>query len=219
MAHQHGYTAVMSHRSGETEDTTIADLAVALSTVRSNRVNFRTDRICKYNRLLRIEEALGSKAVYAGLSLGKHAKRSFCFSRSCGGRADTFFYLSAVFFRYHELKQEEERLVQRIQEIDSQIKSLTDEKYLLQNDIEYLEKVVREELGFVKPGEIIYELVTAKTRRGLWWLWISLRRLQWGNVSAATASTAISGKKTRNTNPSVIPEKMRTFPVWIVVTY
>ncbi|OQA57857.1 MAG: Cell division protein FtsB [Candidatus Omnitrophica bacterium ADurb.Bin277] len=62
--------------------------------------------------------------------------------------------------RYHELKQEEERLVRRIREIDAKIKALADEKYLLQNDVEYLEKVIREELGFVKPGEIIYEFAT-----------------------------------------------------------
>ncbi|HNX67970.1 MAG TPA: phosphopyruvate hydratase [Candidatus Omnitrophota bacterium] len=70
MAQQHAYTAVMSHRSGETEDTTIADLAVALSTgqIKTGSTS-RTDRICKYNRLLRIEEALGSKAVYAGPKL------------------------------------------------------------------------------------------------------------------------------------------------------
>ena len=66
------------------------------------------------------------------------------------------------FSRYHELKQEEEKLNQRIQEIDKQIKALTDEKYLLQNDVAYLEKVIREELGLVKPGEIIYEMVTKK---------------------------------------------------------
>jgi enolase len=60
----------MSHRSGETEDTTIADLAVALSTgqIKTGSTS-RTDRICKYNRLLRIEESLGSKAVYAGPKL------------------------------------------------------------------------------------------------------------------------------------------------------
>ncbi len=71
LAHQHNFTAVMSHRSGETEDTTIADLAVALSTgqIKTGSTS-RTDRICKYNRLLRIEEALGSKAVYAGPKLG-----------------------------------------------------------------------------------------------------------------------------------------------------
>ena len=66
------------------------------------------------------------------------------------------------FSRYHELKQEEEKLNKRIQEIDTQIRSLTDEKYLLQNDVAYLEKVIREELGFVKPGEIIYKMITKK---------------------------------------------------------
>lgn len=71
MAQKNNYTAVMSHRSGETEDTTIADLAVALKTgqIKTGSTS-RTDRICKYNRLLRIEEALGSKAVYAGPKLG-----------------------------------------------------------------------------------------------------------------------------------------------------
>ena len=70
LAKKHHYTAVMSHRSGETEDTTIADLAVALSTgqIKTGSTS-RTDRVAKYNRLLRIEEALGSKAVYAGLQL------------------------------------------------------------------------------------------------------------------------------------------------------
>lgn len=70
LAQTHGYTAVMSHRSGETEDTTIADLAVALGTgqIKTGSTS-RTDRIAKYNRLLRIEEALGSKAVYAAQQL------------------------------------------------------------------------------------------------------------------------------------------------------
>jgi len=70
MAQKNHYTAVMSHRSGETEDTTIADLAVALSCgqIKTGSTS-RTDRICKYNRLLRIEEALGSKAVYAASKL------------------------------------------------------------------------------------------------------------------------------------------------------
>ncbi len=72
MAQKNNYTAVMSHRSGETEDTTIADLAVALGTgqIKTGSAS-RTDRICKYNRLLRIEEALGSKAVYAGSKLSQ----------------------------------------------------------------------------------------------------------------------------------------------------
>ena len=67
LAHRNGYTAVMSHRSGETEDTTIADLAVALGTgqIKTGSAS-RTDRICKYNQLLRIEELLGSEARYGG---------------------------------------------------------------------------------------------------------------------------------------------------------
>ncbi|MED5448697.1 MAG: phosphopyruvate hydratase, partial [Planctomycetota bacterium] len=67
LAGKNGYTAVMSHRSGETEDTTIADLAVALDTgqIKTGSAS-RTDRICKYNQLLRIEEMLGSNAIYGG---------------------------------------------------------------------------------------------------------------------------------------------------------
>ncbi len=67
MAYQNGYTAVMSHRSGETEDNTIADLAVALRTgqIKTGSAS-RTDRICKYNQLLRIEEILGDTATFGG---------------------------------------------------------------------------------------------------------------------------------------------------------
>lgn len=65
LAKKHGYTAVVSHRSGETEDTTIAHLVVAMNTgqIKTGSV-CRTDRICKYNELLRIEESLGKRAVY-----------------------------------------------------------------------------------------------------------------------------------------------------------
>jgi len=74
MAYRNGYTAVMSHRSGETEDTTIADLAVALNTglIKTGSAS-RTDRIAKYNQLLRIEEILGSSARYLGKDF-KYAK-------------------------------------------------------------------------------------------------------------------------------------------------
>ena len=65
MAHRHGYTSVTSHRSGETEDTTIADIAVATNSgqIKTGSLS-RTDRIAKYNQLLRIEEELGERAVY-----------------------------------------------------------------------------------------------------------------------------------------------------------
>ena len=72
MAHAAGYTAVVSHRSGETEDTTIADLAVATGTgqIKTGSLS-RSDRVAKYNRLMKIEEELGDKAKYAGRSAFK----------------------------------------------------------------------------------------------------------------------------------------------------
>lgn len=74
MAHAAGYTTVTSHRSGETEDTTIADLSVA-TTARQIKTGSlsRSDRVAKYNRLLRIEFELGDRAVYAGASAFKQA--------------------------------------------------------------------------------------------------------------------------------------------------
>lgn len=73
MAKAAGYTAVMSHRSGETEDTTIADLAVAtgVGQIKTGSMS-RSDRVAKYNQLLRIEEMLGADAVYPGVAAFKH---------------------------------------------------------------------------------------------------------------------------------------------------
>ena len=72
MAHKAGYTAVMSHRSGETEDSTIADLAVATNCGQIKTGSLaRSDRLAKYNQLLRIEEELGAQAFYAGRSILK----------------------------------------------------------------------------------------------------------------------------------------------------
>ncbi len=68
MAHDAGYTAVISHRSGETEDTTIADLAVGTGAGQiKTGAPSRSDRVAKYNRLLRIEEELGSAATFPGM--------------------------------------------------------------------------------------------------------------------------------------------------------
>ena len=77
MAQRAGYTAVTSHRSGETEDTTIADIAVATNSGQiKTGAPSRTDRVAKYNRLLRIEAELGAAAVYAGKNaFGKIGKR------------------------------------------------------------------------------------------------------------------------------------------------
>ena len=72
MAQVNGYTCMVSHRSGETEDTTIADLSVAVNAgqIKTGSAS-RTDRMAKYNQLLRIEDELGSKAVFEGLSAFK----------------------------------------------------------------------------------------------------------------------------------------------------
>ena len=69
LARDAGYTTVISHRSGETEDTTIADLAVAVNAGQiKTGAPSRTDRVAKYNQLLRIEEELGGQATYPGWS-------------------------------------------------------------------------------------------------------------------------------------------------------
>ena len=75
MAQKHGYTAVVSHRSGETEDTTISDVVVATQAGQIKTGSLcRTDRICKYNQLIRIEEELGDVALYAGKSAFSNLK-------------------------------------------------------------------------------------------------------------------------------------------------
>ena len=72
MAHRASYTAVMSHRSGETEDSTIADLAVATNCGQIKTGSLaRSDRLAKYNQLMRIEEMLGDQALYPGKSVLK----------------------------------------------------------------------------------------------------------------------------------------------------
>lgn len=77
IARKAGYTSVISHRSGETDDTTIADLSVALNSgqIKTGSTS-RSDRVAKYNQLLRIEEELGSQAHYAGSSAFKHLSKS-----------------------------------------------------------------------------------------------------------------------------------------------
>ena len=76
LAQSAGYTAVISHRSGETEDATIADLAVATNSGQiKTGAPARSDRVAKYNRLLRIEEELGDRAVYPGWTAFPRARR------------------------------------------------------------------------------------------------------------------------------------------------
>ena len=76
MARDAGYTAIVSHRSGETEDTTIADIAVAVGAGQiKTGAPSRSDRVAKYNRLLRIEEGLGERASYPGIDAFYNLKK------------------------------------------------------------------------------------------------------------------------------------------------
>ena len=76
MANRAGYTAVVSHRSGETEDVTIADIVVAMNAGQiKTGAPSRTDRVAKYNQLLRIEEELGDQAQYPGLDAWFNLKK------------------------------------------------------------------------------------------------------------------------------------------------
>ena len=76
MANRAGYTAIVSHRSGETEDTTIADLVVAMNAGQiKTGAPSRTDRVAKYNQLLRIEEELGDIAIYPGMDAWFNLKK------------------------------------------------------------------------------------------------------------------------------------------------
>ena len=76
MARDAGYTAIISHRSGETEDTTIADLVVALNAGQiKTGAPSRSDRVAKYNQLIRIEEELGERACYPGMSAFYNLKK------------------------------------------------------------------------------------------------------------------------------------------------
>jgi len=120
-----------------------------------------------------------------------------------------WIYLPSI-TRYRELKSEADRLNQKIQEIDSQIKNLADERHLLQTDVAYLEKVIREELGFVKPGEIVYELVTKKNPSNPPQA-VSVTSATTDNKSTSVAKTAAS-EKARMSPMAVVASLANTAP-------
>ncbi len=114
-----------------------------------------------------------------------------------------WIYLPSI-TRYRELKSESDRLSQKIQEIDSQIKNLADERHLLQTDVAYLEKVIREELGFVKPGEIVYELVTKKNP---------------SNPPRASSGTSVTAdSKSTSIAKAAVSSKARMSPMAVVAS-
>ncbi len=114
-----------------------------------------------------------------------------------------WIYLPSI-TRYRELKTEEEHLNQKIRDIDEQIKALADERHLLQTDVAYLEKVIREQLGFVKPGEIVYELVTSKNPSR--------------PAPAPAGTAAASDKKVVSAPQTVAPKKTTMSPMQVVAS-
>ncbi|HRY84961.1 MAG TPA: septum formation initiator family protein [Candidatus Omnitrophota bacterium] len=120
-----------------------------------------------------------------------------------------WIYLPSV-TRYRELRSEEERLKQKIREIDQQIKVLADERNLLQTDVAYLEKVIREELGFVKPGEIIYELVTKTDAFGP--TEVSLGTSVTSDSAKTSVTTSATSKKTSLSPAAAVASVANTTP-------
>jgi len=120
-----------------------------------------------------------------------------------------WIYLPSI-TRYRELKSDEERLNQKIQEIDAQIRTLADERHLLQTDVAYLEKVIREELGFVKPGEIVYELVTKKNPSNPSWA-LSDTSVTPDNKSTSIAKSSVL-EKSRMSPAAVVASLANTTP-------
>lgn len=90
-------------------------------------------------------------------------RKPFIFLWAAAGIVLIFFWIYLpVLTRYRELKIEEENMTARLSELDSKILALQEERELLKNDVTYLEKVIRDELGLVKPGETVYRFVEEK---------------------------------------------------------
>jgi cell division protein FtsB len=163
MAADAGYTAVISHRSGETEDTTIADLAVATGAGQIKTGSLcRSDRVAKYNRLLRIEAELGSAAPYRGraefsarqLALAAcHSAPALCGLQyrlwwGEGGRLE----LHRLQQQAEDYRRENALLRERNAELARQVMDLKSGQTVL-------EQRAREELGLTREDEVYYQFV------------------------------------------------------------
>jgi cell division protein FtsB len=141
LAQRHAYTAVMSHRSGETEDSTIADLAVAVNCgqIKTGSLS-RSDRLAKYNQLIRIEEELGAAALYAGRAL----INAFAGEQGLGHWSDMQSRLS-------DKRQELTEIQAANDQLRGDIARLTPGTV----DPDLVEELARDDLGYVYPDEIV----------------------------------------------------------------
>ena len=163
MAKAAGYTAVISHRSGETEDATIADLAVGTGAGQIKTGSLcRSDRVAKYNRLLRIEAELGLTAPYPGRDISEERLMRWL----AGGLLGLLLLLQYRLWFADGGLAEANRLGQQLAEAENENASLTArndrltrEVLALQGGNDAVEKNARENLGLIKEGEVYYQFV------------------------------------------------------------
>ena len=171
VAREAGYRSIVSHRSGETEDTMIADLAVALGAgqIKTGSAS-RTDRVSKYNQLLRIEEELGERARYPGTSIWSSISSPTQTGASRMRRLKktilpVILLLAAYYAVFSgeyswfalrevrtELEQVEGELTRKRQQIDSLL-ALSDS---VESNPNMLERIARERFGMIRDGETLY---------------------------------------------------------------
>jgi len=161
MAQDNNYGAIISHRSGETEDTTIAHLAVACGCgqIKTGSLS-RTDRICKYNELLRIEEQLGKRAAYAGTAWKNKMNRLInrFFWTLALFTAVVFIFLPG-FAKMHRLKDGNADLIRKNRRLEIENELLRSELSRVEKDHLYQEKILREKMGVVRKDEVPIKLV------------------------------------------------------------
>ncbi len=164
MAKKAGYTAVISHRSGETEDTTIADIAVATNTGQIKTGSLcRTDRTAKYNQLLRLEEMLGASALYGdgraktGVEVMKTGKILLFICLGLAGAVGFYHLFWPDVGKYAQMRRQQRFLHERIAEEENKNRHLKKEQEGLGRDPVQIEKVAREKLGLSRPGELVYK--------------------------------------------------------------
>ena len=170
LAQTNGYTAVLSHRSGETEDATIADIAVATNCgqIKTGSLS-RSDRLAKYNQLLRIAEELGDNAVYGGKIFWLVDHR-FMVSETC------FFCCRVAAHQLHPaaLQKAESKSLAEMEQLQAQLTEQqtllarqTKQVTLLKTDPTYLETIARDRLDLMKEGETIFRLESRRLDRSL----------------------------------------------------
>jgi cell division protein FtsB len=157
LAKRNGYRCIISHRSGETEDTFIADLAVATRTgqIKTGSAS-RTDRIAKYNQLLRINEALGDTATYLGANRWLRLVLGLVF---LAGGALPLFGGDYSYFELRRVRREQVAEQQRLEQARSEVEALRAREDSLRNDSATIERTARERYGLIRDGERLYRFV------------------------------------------------------------